>query len=86
LKLELKVVPGSSRDAVAGWLGDALKIRVKAPPEHGRANAAVIALLADTLGITADRIAISRGQSSPRKLVEIQGLTERQVRDRLDRG
>ena len=50
-RLSLKVVPGSSRDEVVGWLANALKVKVKAPPEKGRANEAVVALLADRLGI-----------------------------------
>ena len=50
-RLSLKVVPGSSRDEIVGWLGDSLKVKVKALPEKGRANEAVVALLAERLGI-----------------------------------
>ena len=42
MELEVKVVPGASRSEVTGWLGDSLKIRVAAPPERGKANAAVV--------------------------------------------
>jgi hypothetical protein len=61
-RISLKVVPGSSRDEVVGWLGDSLKVKVEAPPEKGRANEAVVALLADRLGVDASSIAVVSGQ------------------------
>lgn len=61
-RLSLQVVPGSSRDEIVGWLGDSLK--VKAPPEKGRANEAVVALLAERLGIDNSSIAVVSGQAS----------------------
>jgi uncharacterized protein len=64
-RLSLKVVPGSSRDEIVGWLGDSLKVKVKAPPEKGRANEAVVALLAERLGTDASSIAVVSGHSSP---------------------
>ncbi len=48
-RLSLKVVPGSSRDEIVGWLGDSLKVKVKAPPEKGRANEAVDAMDDDAI-------------------------------------
>ena len=50
-RLTVKVVPGSSRDQIVGWLGDSLEIKVMAPPGKGRANEAVVAILADRLGL-----------------------------------
>ena len=50
-RVPLKVVPSASRDEVAGWLGDVLKGRVRAPAERGRANKAVEVLLAAELGV-----------------------------------
>jgi len=82
-RLQLKVVPGAARDEIAGWLGDALKIRVCAAPERGKANAAVTALLARALGLPEARVRIVAGQTSPRKVVEIEGLEEAHVRERL---
>ena len=51
IKLPIKVVPASSRDCIAGWLGDTLKVRVGAPAERGKANAAAERLVAEALGI-----------------------------------
>lgn len=83
VKLPIKVVPGSSRSGIAGWLGDTLRVRVTAPPERGKANAAVEDLLREVLGLSAGQAKIVAGGSSPRKLVEIVGLSETEVRRRL---
>jgi len=83
MKLSLKVVPGASRDGIAGWLEDSLKVRVTAPAESGRANIAVKKLLAATLGVAAADIEIVAGSASPRKVIEISGLSEAEVRARL---
>ena len=70
-RLNIKVVPGASRDQIVGWLGDALKIKVTAPPEKGKANEAVVTLLAKTLGVRRDNIEIVSGHGSPAKTVDI---------------
>lgn len=85
IELPIKVVPGSSRDCVAGWLGDTLKLRVTAPAEQGKANAAVEALLAERLGVPRDHVRVVSGRASPRKRVEIAGLSEAEARSRLER-
>lgn len=79
-KLPIKVIPGSSRSGIAGWLGDTLRVRVTAPPERGKANAAVESLLSDVLGLSSGGARIVSGGSSPRKTVEIIGLSESEVR------
>ena len=83
MKLSLKVVPGSSRDEISGWLGDSLKIRVRAPAESGKANAAVTKILAATLGLHQRAVTIISGNTSARKVVEISELTAAEVRARL---
>lgn len=83
LTIRLKVVPGASRDAISGWLGDRLKIRVSAPPEHGKANEAVCRLLAKALNIDRRRIHVTAGATSPEKTIEIEGLTELDAAARL---
>ncbi|MEQ9560930.1 MAG: DUF167 domain-containing protein, partial [Woeseiaceae bacterium] len=77
------VVPGASRSGIAGWLGDALRVRVTAPAERGKANAAVEALLREVLDLPSGSVRIIAGGSSPRKTVEIIGLSEVEIRKRL---
>lgn len=81
--LSLKVVPGAKRDRIVGELGEALKVAVSKPPEGGAANRAVVAILAEKLGLPASDVRIVRGHGSPRKSVVIQGLTAAQVRQRI---
>ena len=81
--LKVKVVPGSSRTRIDGWLGDALKVRVTAKPEKGKANDAVVTLLAETLGVRRQDINISSGGTSPRKSFIINNLSNSEVRSRL---
>jgi uncharacterized protein len=84
--LLVKVVPASSRNCIAGWLGDTLKVRVTAQPERGKANAAVEATIAEALGISIASARVIQGRTSPRKVVEILGLSEAEVYRRLSRG
>lgn len=81
--LKIKVVPGSSRNHIAGWLGESLKIRVTANPEKGKANDAVVSLLAGTLRIPKQDVTVSVGASSPRKVIKISGLSRREIKSRL---
>ena len=86
MKLDLKVVPKSSRDCVAGWLGDALKVRVRAPAERGKANAAVEQLVAGALDLPREAVRITAGKTSARKTAEITGLSAAEVHHRLGQG
>ena len=74
VEINVKVVPGASRDRIAGVLGDALKVQVAAPPEKGKANKAVAALIADAVSVRAKDVAIVSGQTSPRKVVRVVGV------------
>lgn len=83
--IRLKVVPGSSRSAIAGWLGERLKVRVAAPPEAGKANEAVRRLLAEAFGVPPRQVAIIAGESTPEKTVLISGVSAEQAARRLPR-
>ena len=78
-RLNVKVVPGSSRDQIVGWLGDAVKIKVMAPPEKGKANEAVVALLAKALGLSVSEIQIESGHAFALKVVAIRGMDQESV-------
>ena len=78
-RLRIKVVPGSSRSGLAGWLGDTLKVRVTAVAEKGRANAAVESVLAGALGVPDHAVLIVSGKTSSRKTVEVRGLTPEEI-------
>ena len=69
--LRVKAVPGASRDALRGRLGNRLKIAISAPPEGGKANTAIIRLLARTLGIPARSIELEIGHSNALKTLRI---------------
>ncbi len=79
-RLRVKVVPGSSRDEIVSRLGDAVKIKVTAPPEKGKANKALVELLADRLGLSADAISVVSGYSSASKVIAITGLDDEAIR------
>jgi uncharacterized protein (TIGR00251 family) len=73
--IRIKVVPGGSRDQIAGTLGDALKIKVSAPPEGGKANAAVCALLARALGVAKRDVVVIAGHTQPHKQIRVAGIS-----------
>lgn len=85
MKLVIKVVPGSSRDALVGWLGDALKIKVRAKAEQGKANAAVEKILAQALGLPQKNVRIAAGKTASRKTVEIAGIEAAELKEKLER-
>lgn len=83
MRLRLRVAPGARRSHVAGRLGDAWKVRVTAPPERGKANDEVVALLADTLAVPRGEITIVAGRASRDKLVQLSGITVADAERRL---
>ena len=82
--VRLKVVPGSSRDAVGGLLGDRIKIKVAAAAESGKANKAVCDLLARTLGVKPRDVEIVCGQTSPEKVMRVAGLSAAEAKAALN--
>ena len=79
----MRVIPRASRSAIAGRRGDAILVRLAAPPVDGAANEALIACLAERLGVPQRRITIARGASGRDKTVAVDGLTSAEVARRL---
>jgi uncharacterized protein (TIGR00251 family) len=82
-RLRLRVSPGAGRAAIVGRYGEGWKIRVTAPPEGGRANDAVLRLLAETLAVPRDSLTLVSGHSGRDKIVELAGLGPGLVERRL---
>jgi uncharacterized protein (TIGR00251 family) len=82
-RVRLRVAPGSARPGVVGRYGDGWKVRVAAPPERGRANDAVVSLLAETLAVPRDAVTIVAGHGARDKVVSLAGLDEEDIERRL---
>ena len=82
--LKVRVQPKASRNQIDGYEEGALRLRVTAPPTEGKANTAVIALLAKALGVSKSRLEIVRGHGSRNKTVSVDTLTEQEVRRRIE--
>jgi uncharacterized protein (TIGR00251 family) len=82
-RLRLHVIPGAREDGIAGWHGESLRVRVRERPQKGRANEAVIRLLAGRLGIPRASLAIVRGAVSREKVVEVDGFSDAELRSGL---
>ena len=76
----LRVQPRASRNAIAGVMGDAIKLAITAPPVDGKANQAVIEYLADLFRVPKSSIVIVSGETGRNKLIAIRGITAEQVR------
>lgn len=76
-------MPGAARAGVVGRHGDAWKVRVAAPAERGRANDAVVALLAESLGVRAPDVRVVAGLTARDKVVELSGVTLEEAERRL---
>ena len=81
----VRVQPRSNENALVGWSGDIVKVRVTAPPVEGAANTACLSVLSKLLDVPLTHVSFVKGEHSRNKVVRILGLTEDQVQDRLGR-
>jgi uncharacterized protein (TIGR00251 family) len=82
--LQVHLQPGAGRSAVVGRHGAALKLKVAAPPQNGRANDACAALLAETFGVGAGSVELVSGATSRSKRFKLSGVDLEEFRRRLD--
>lgn len=80
MTFEVRVVPRAGRDAIRGLHGEALRVAVAAAPVEGAANEALIALLAEALGVGKRDVEIVSGEHSRQKRVRVRGTSEAAVR------
>jgi uncharacterized protein len=78
-RLRLRVSPGARSAGIVGRHGEAWKVRVPAPPEGGRANEAVVRLLADALSLPREAVTVLSGHGARDKIVQLAGLDSSQV-------
>ncbi|HMP57716.1 MAG TPA: DUF167 domain-containing protein [Gemmatales bacterium] len=81
--LRVRAQPGARRPGIVGVLGTELKVAVAAPADQGRANAALVELLAKLLAVPKSAVRLERGPTSRSKLLVIAGLNPETVRQRL---
>lgn len=79
----VRVVPRASQSSIEGTYGGALKVRIAAPPVDGAANDELVAVLAKAFGVPKSRVRVVRGASSRTKSVEIDGVSSRELLQRI---
>lgn len=84
VELTVHAQPGAGRTQVVGRHGDALKVRVAAPPEQGKANDALVTVLADAFGVAASGVSLVSGTSSRVKRFRFDGVDPATFADRLE--
>jgi uncharacterized protein (TIGR00251 family) len=77
--LAVRAQPGARKNAVGGEHGGALKVAVTAPPEDGRANAAIVELLRDWLGLRRSEVELAAGQTNRNKQILIRGRSPEEL-------
>ena len=84
VKIYVRLQPKASRGEVRGWDEDGvLRVRVKEPLVDGAANAALVRLVAKCLGISRGAISIIHGATGRNKILKVEGLSARQIKNRL---
>lgn len=83
-KLLLRIIPNATKTQIVGWYGEQLKVRVKAPPEKGKANKEIVAYIAKLLNLSVNDLNIITGQTSQNKCLEVNGLSQKQLLKKIE--
>ena len=84
MRLQIHVTPRGSRNEIVGWRNGVLSIKITAPPVEGAANKSCVEFVAEVLGIKKSQVRLAAGEKSREKVLLIEGLSETEVRDRID--
>ena len=79
----MRLTPRAGHDAIDGWEGETLHVRVSTPPIDGKANEALLKLLAKALGVAPSRLAILSGATARTKVIEIDGMSSAEAQRAL---
>jgi uncharacterized protein (TIGR00251 family) len=82
-RFAVHVLPRASREEVAGTVGDAVRIRLTAPPLENRANEALVRFLAKALGVSRSRVEVTAGMRGRKKVVRVSGMSKDDIFRRL---
>lgn len=83
--LEAQITPGARRNEVVGWHDGRLKLKIKAPPVEGKANAEVCRFVAELLGLRPADVSISLGEKSKQKKLAVRRISGEEMRERLSK-
>jgi uncharacterized protein (TIGR00251 family) len=83
VSISVRVYPNAAGNEVAGFSDGVFQVKVAAPPVQGKANRELVAFLGKALGISKNRVSITRGHTTRNKLITIDGLSEADVERRL---
>lgn len=86
IQIQVKIIPNASKDRIEGWKEGVLRIRLRAVPEKGKANEALVAFLAEELQTSKSSIRIVSGHTARIKRIAIEGLSLEQIHALLKRG
>lgn len=84
-RLAVKVTPNAGRSEIIGFKEGVLQIKIGAPPDKGKANKELVDFLSEKLGVKKSAILILQGQAGRNKVIEVTGMSVREIQKKLDK-